>query len=46
MLAPAALPDGVRHVLVLDPLGQQMPVKPEVEPAQAKVKPGKRGSRK
>jgi rod shape-determining protein MreC len=46
MLAPAALPDGVRHVLVLEPLAQQMPAKPETEPVQAKVKPTKKGSRK
>lgn len=31
LLAPAALPDGVRHVLVLDPIGLQLP--PRTEPA-------------
>lgn len=33
-LAPAALPDGVRHVLVLEPIGLQMPPRPQ-EPAAA-----------
>lgn len=28
-LAPAALPDGVRHVLVLEPVGLQLPPRPE-----------------
>jgi len=28
-LAPAASPDGVRHVLVLEPIGQQMPPRPQ-----------------
>ena len=28
-LAPAALPDGVRHVLVLEPIGLQMPPRPQ-----------------
>jgi rod shape-determining protein MreC len=32
MLAPAAPPDGVRHVLVLEPLGLQLPPKPEPDP--------------
>ncbi|MFM8768787.1 MAG: rod shape-determining protein MreC, partial [Rubrivivax sp.] len=27
-LAPAASPDGVRHVLVLEPVGVQMPPRP------------------
>ena len=29
LLAPAALPDGVRHVLVLEPIGFQLPLRPE-----------------
>jgi rod shape-determining protein MreC len=33
-LAPAALPDGVRHVLVLEPIGLQMPPRPQ-EPVAA-----------
>ena len=32
MLAPAAPPDGVRHVLVLEPVGVQLPPKPEPQP--------------
>ena len=31
LLVPAALPDGVRHVLVLDPIGLQLPPRPEPE---------------
>ena len=31
-LAPAASPDGVRHVLVLEPTGLQMPPRPELVP--------------
>lgn len=43
MLAPAARPDGVRHVLVLDPLSLQMPPRPpeapQAVPAVAPKKP-------
>jgi rod shape-determining protein MreC len=36
LLAPTAKPDSVRHVLVLEPLGLQMPKRPEPEvPAEA-----------
>ena len=42
-LAPAAPPDGVRHVLVLEPLAMQMPPRPETAPAPPE-KPPKRGS--
>jgi rod shape-determining protein MreC len=36
-LAPAASPDGVRHVLVLEPIGLQMPPRPEAAaPASAR----------
>jgi len=35
MLVPAASPDGVRHVLVLEPLALQLPARPEAEPAGA-----------
>jgi len=31
-LAPAASPDGVRHVLVLEPVGLQLPSRPEPAP--------------
>lgn len=39
-LAPAAPPDGVRHVLVLEPVGMQLPPRPEPAPDEA-PKPGK-----
>jgi rod shape-determining protein MreC len=42
-LAANAKPDGVRHVLVLDPVGAQMPSRPEPEP---EVKPGRRGGKR
>jgi len=32
-LAPSARPDGVRHVLVLEPLALQLPPRPEPDPA-------------
>ena len=35
LLAPAALPDGVRHVLVLEPLAAQLPPRPEPAPTPA-----------
>ncbi|MBS0445258.1 MAG: rod shape-determining protein MreC [Proteobacteria bacterium] len=35
-LAPSSSPDGVRDVLVLDPLGQQMPARPEPPPDEVK----------
>jgi rod shape-determining protein MreC len=34
-LAPAAPPDGVRHVLVLEPTSAQLPPRPEPETAPA-----------
>jgi rod shape-determining protein MreC len=45
MLSPAAPPDGVRHVLVLEPLGLQLPPKPEPEPPPER-KPGARKAAK
>jgi rod shape-determining protein MreC len=36
-LVPAALPDGVRHVLVLEPSGLQMPPRPQ-EPGAANAR--------
>jgi rod shape-determining protein MreC len=42
-LAPAAPPDGVRHVLVLEPLSVQLPPRPEA-PAAAPEKPKRPGS--
>jgi|SRR5664280_760741 len=47
VLAPAASPDGVRHVLVLEPTGVQLPARPEAaasEPASGKA--GRKGARK
>lgn len=35
-LQPTARPDGVRHVLVLEPMGAQMPARPEREAETAK----------
>ncbi|MBC7957783.1 MAG: rod shape-determining protein MreC [Cytophagales bacterium] len=43
-LAPLAEPDSVRHVLVLEPVGIQMPPRPE--PAAEPLKPAKKGARK
>ena len=34
VLAPNARSDGVRHVLVVDPIGLHMPARPEVAPAE------------
>ena len=50
VLAPSAAPDGVRHVLVLDPVGLLMPPRPEQSDSpEAETKPAappKRGGRK
>lgn len=45
-LAPTAQSDGVRHVLVLEPLGLQMPPRPEPEPEPSKAAARKGGPRK
>jgi rod shape-determining protein MreC len=46
VLEPVAQSDAVRYVLVLEPVGMQMPAKPEAEP-EAPLKPAPRkGSRK
>jgi rod shape-determining protein MreC len=48
VLAPAAVPDGVRHVLVLEPTGLQLPPRPESaasEPAPARPAAKKGGRR-
>jgi len=42
-LAPAAVPDGVRHVLVLEPVGMQLPPKP---PAPASAPASKKEGRR
>jgi len=38
-LQPAASADGVRHVLVLEPVGMQLPARPEPEPEPAASSP-------
>jgi rod shape-determining protein MreC len=43
LLAPVASSDGVRHVLVLEPVGLQLPARPEA-PAEAASKPARRGT--
>ena len=45
LLVPLATADGIRHVLVLAPVGLQLPARPEA-PVDAVAKPGKRGTRK
>jgi rod shape-determining protein MreC len=44
VLAPAAMPDGVRHVLVLEPIGLQLPPRPEA--AASEAAPAKGGTAK
>ena len=47
VLAPIAQPDGVRHVLVLEPVGLQLPARPEPLPADGPKRPmGKKGLHK
>ena len=46
LLTPAVMPDGVRHVLVLEPIGLQMPPRPEETPAESLVTKGRKGGRK
>ena len=47
VLAPIAQPDGVRHVLVLEPVGLQLPARPEPLPVDGPKRPlGKKGPRK
>lgn len=45
VLQAKARPDGVRHVLVLDPLSAQMPPRPEPE-VEAAAKPARRGAKR
>ena len=45
LLEPVAVPDAVRHVLVLEPVGVQMAPKPEPA-ADEPAKPAKKGGRK
>jgi len=44
-LAPTALPDGVRHVLVLEPLAEQLPPRPE-PPAEPEGTRPRRGAKR
>jgi rod shape-determining protein MreC len=44
-LTPAVASDGVRHVLVLEPVGVQMPPRPDPSPTDAAAK-GRKGARK
>jgi rod shape-determining protein MreC len=46
LLAPVAMTDSVRHVLVLEPTGAQLPPKPEPEPVEAKPAKPKKGPKK
>ncbi|QTN22918.1 rod shape-determining protein MreC [Rhizobacter sp. AJA081-3] len=45
VLEPVALSDAVRYVLVLEPVGMQMPAKPEPVPEDTKPAPKKGGRR-
>ncbi|MEK8030936.1 rod shape-determining protein MreC [Ideonella sp. DXS29W] len=44
-LAPTAQPDGVRHVLVLEPLSVQLPARPET-PTEAETPRGRKGGKR
>lgn len=46
LLDPVAVPDAVRHVLVLEPVGVQMPPKPEPVPDEPAKPAAKKGARK
>ena len=46
MLTPAVKSDGVRHVLVLEPVGLQMPPRPEPAVDDALVNKSRKGARK
>jgi len=46
VLAPIAHPDGVRHVMVIEPVGVQMPARPASSADEGKVVAPKRGGRK
>ena len=45
-LTPTVKSDGVRHVLVLEPVGVQMPPRPEAPTDDLPLNKGKRGARK
>jgi rod shape-determining protein MreC len=46
LLTPVAMTDSVRHVLVLEPTGVQLPPKPEPEPEPAKPSKARKGPKK
>ncbi|KNZ33290.1 MAG: rod shape-determining protein MreC [Methylibium sp. NZG] len=46
LLAPVAMTDNIRHVLVLEPTGAQLPPPPAPEPEEAKPAKAKRGPKK
>jgi rod shape-determining protein MreC len=46
VLTPIAHPDGVRHVMVIEPVGVQMPARPASSADEGKVVAPKRGGRK
>jgi rod shape-determining protein MreC len=46
VLVPAAMPDGVRHVMVLEPVGLQLPARPDAAVDAPKGAAGKKGGRK
>ena len=45
VLAPAALPDGVRHVMVLEPVGLQLPARPDAAADAPKAAAARKGGR-
>jgi rod shape-determining protein MreC len=46
VLAPSARPDGVRHVLVIEPIGLQMPARPEPPQDEARASAPRKGGRR
>jgi rod shape-determining protein MreC len=46
VLAPSAASEGVRHVMVIEPVGEQMPAKPELVAEPVKPVAPKKGGRK
>ena len=46
VLTPAAQPDGVRHVMVLEPVGLQLPARPDPAADVPKAASGRKGGRK
>jgi rod shape-determining protein MreC len=46
VLSPQAQPDGVRHVMVIEPVGVQMPARPEPAADEVKPAPAKKGGRR